>query len=123
MTAAETTSLYKIISKRVREVRKERKMNQQQLAEAVGVDRTSIVHIEQGRQRPPLHLIWSLAETLGLRPMDLIPTPEELATATATPGLDAKFFQRIEEAADGDPTILSKISQFLEEKPPKPTDE
>lgn len=66
------------IGTRVRHARKDRALSQDQLAEAVGLTRASVANIEAGRQRPPIHILISLAETFGLSVTDLLPSKAEL---------------------------------------------
>lgn len=65
--------LYREIGLRVRKERKELGFNQIELAEEVGFTRTSIVNIETGRQRPPIHVLYSIADALGVSIICLLP--------------------------------------------------
>jgi transcriptional regulator with XRE-family HTH domain len=49
------------------------KLTQDDLAERVGLSRTSITNIEQGRQKVLLHQVFLLAESLGVTPDALLP--------------------------------------------------
>ncbi len=69
--------LYKVLGQKVREYRILLKMTQDQLAKEIGLTRTSIVNIEQGRQNPPLHLIIQLAKALTVPLESLIPKEQE----------------------------------------------
>ena len=55
---------YKDIGARIRTVRLERKMTQEQLAEAVGVGTTNISHIETGNSIPSLQVMIDIINTL-----------------------------------------------------------
>ncbi len=55
---------YKDIGARIREVRLQRKMTQEQLAEAVGVGVTHISHIETGNSIPSLQVVVDIINTL-----------------------------------------------------------
>ena len=116
MTNAEIATLYNIISQRVRTARQRRGLNQQELAEKVGKDRTSIVNLESAKQKPPLHVLWSIAEHIGVTLHELIPTTDEIAAATIGSTLDAKTIAKIDEAADGNPTISLRLRRFLEDE-------
>lgn len=48
-------------------------MTQQELATAIGLTRTSIANLEAGRQRIPLHILYAIAEALGVAPTVLMP--------------------------------------------------
>jgi transcriptional regulator with XRE-family HTH domain len=114
MTQAEIETLYRIISERVRNARKRRGLNQQDLASRIGKDRTSVVNLESGKQKMPLHVLWSIAEHVGMTLHDLIPTKAEIAAAASVPTLDAKLIAKIEEVAEGDPTVSLRLRRFLE---------
>src|SRR5262245_59867222 len=64
-------------------------MTQDQLAVRVGLSRTSITNIEQGRQHVSLHQLYSIAEALQVSPEVLLPSNSEavIGTAQAAPNL------------------------------------
>lgn len=66
--------LYQRIGERIKEWRSEAKLTQGQLAEAVGVLRTSITNIEAGRQKAPLHVLYELCTVLGAEVTELLPS-------------------------------------------------
>ncbi|MBU6430514.1 MAG: helix-turn-helix domain-containing protein [Cyanobacteria bacterium REEB65] len=49
------------------------RMTQSELASVVGLTRTSVVNIEQGRQRPTLHAICEMAEAMRIDVAALLP--------------------------------------------------
>lgn len=53
--------------------RKEARLTQDEVASKVGLVRTSITNIEQGRQHVSLHLLIQLADAIGVRPQELLP--------------------------------------------------
>jgi putative transcriptional regulator len=53
------------VANRVREVRSERGLTQDRLAQAVGLTRQSIIAIEKGRFTPSIHTALALAAALG----------------------------------------------------------
>lgn len=56
----------------VRELRKERKLSQEQLAHNCGLDRTFISLLERGQRQPSLRSILAIAASLNLPPDQLI---------------------------------------------------
>ena len=64
--------LYRGIGQRIREVRAARGMTQEKLAELIHLTRTSLVNIEQGRQRLMLHSLVKIAEVLDVEPAELL---------------------------------------------------
>ena len=51
---------------RIRELRKERKLSQEELAEAVGTTRQTITSIEVGKYTASLPLAWKIAKFFSL---------------------------------------------------------
>jgi DNA-binding XRE family transcriptional regulator len=47
------------------------KLSQQELADAVGLSRASVVNVERGRHRVQIHLLYEIARVLGVEPQDL----------------------------------------------------
>lgn len=64
---------------RVRALRVERELTQEDLAEHCGLFRTYMSRIETGQANPTLTMIVALADALGVQPAELMPP----ATATA----------------------------------------
>jgi len=61
---------------RIRAARKKGRLTPQALGHLVGLSRSSIVNLELGRQRAPVHVVWNLAHALGVSVSDLVPDPE-----------------------------------------------
>lgn len=77
--------LYRRIGERLKHRREELGLKQGQLAEAVGLLRTSITNIESGRQRPPIHLLYALCAALNLEAADVLPASEEMSRPITVP--------------------------------------
>jgi transcriptional regulator with XRE-family HTH domain len=71
--------LYRTVGERLRRIRLGLEVTQAGLAEAAGVMRTSVVNLEAGRQRPPLHVLYRLCGALGVEVNDVLPSGEEVA--------------------------------------------
>jgi transcriptional regulator with XRE-family HTH domain len=61
------------VGNQIHKRRKAAKFNQEQLAEYLGMTRTSIVNIEAGRQGVPLDTFWKICNFLHCQPNDLLP--------------------------------------------------
>src|SRR5438045_4615671 len=72
------TTLYRHIGAAIRRHREARGMTQAQLASAIGLLRTSIVNLEAGRQRVPLHTLYPICAVLGIEAADVLPTVREV---------------------------------------------
>ena len=55
---------YKKLGEKIRRIRKERKLTQEQLAELAKVDPKSIVEIEAGKRNPTLRMLNKIAHAL-----------------------------------------------------------
>ena len=66
-------SLYIEFGRLLREMRIGKKLTQLEVAEKVGLSRTSITNIELGRQQMPLHMLYLIANAVGVDPQILLP--------------------------------------------------
>jgi transcriptional regulator with XRE-family HTH domain len=64
----------------VRRLREAQAMTQSELAERVGLGRTSMTNLERGKQNPPLSLLPQIARALGISCVELL----QEATSAAT---------------------------------------
>ena len=89
-------------------------MSQAKLAQELGLSRASVVNIEAGRQRTPLHVLWRIAEELQTDIALLIPDQTEFSSASTPASLTTEELAKIEEAAAGDPDTRRRLEQALE---------
>lgn len=59
--------------------------SQAQLAEIVGLDRSSVSNIEKGHQRVSIHTLYILCEALDVKPQDVLPKLQEVEDASKLP--------------------------------------
>ncbi|OGT89290.1 MAG: transcriptional regulator, partial [Gammaproteobacteria bacterium RIFOXYB2_FULL_38_6] len=59
--------------KKIRKYRKEARLTQEELADKVGISRTYMGYIEQGRSVPSLEVLEKIARVLKVKPSELIP--------------------------------------------------
>ena len=64
--------LPKIISKRIKKLRGELELTQEDLAEKVGVSRVYIGYVEQGRNTPSLEILEKIAKSLKVKLSELV---------------------------------------------------
>ena len=106
-------TLYQLLGTRIRTARARVGMSQAKLAEKLGMSRTSVVNIEAGRQHPPLHVVWSIAEELHTDVALLLPSQSEYEKEVEPIELDAKTIAKIEAAASGDPRTRRDLTAFI----------
>lgn len=68
----------RFISKRIKELRRQNKFTQEDLAQLVGLTRTSIVNIEAGNQKVTSENIWLIACAFQVGVSDLFPLPMQV---------------------------------------------
>ncbi len=66
-----------MLETRIREYRERAGMKQSELAEAVGVRRETIVHLENGRYNPSLKLAMDIAKIFGVSVEELFSFTDE----------------------------------------------
>jgi len=71
------TNLKHRVGKRLRKIRRNLDITQEQLAEAVGVTAESISNIERGKTAPSFETMEKIAEVLKVPVRDLFDFPEE----------------------------------------------
>jgi transcriptional regulator with XRE-family HTH domain len=66
-------NFYEDFGRRLAQVRRAAGLSQQALGERVALSRPSIVNVEKGRQRVPLHMLIEFAAALGVEPTNFLP--------------------------------------------------
>ncbi|HYW30162.1 MAG TPA: helix-turn-helix transcriptional regulator [Gemmatimonas sp.] len=111
-----------MIGERIAGARGHLGLSQAKLALAAGVSRVSIVNIERGRQRAPMHLLWSIASALQREVTEFIPHRDELQARLAQPHLSPAIMAQIARAAKDDPTTLRYLTDFVQRETRQPKD-
>lgn len=70
--------LYVQLGAAIRKSREGASLSQAELAEAVGLGRTSITNFESGRQHIPLHTLYDIARVLDVELVDVLPKADGL---------------------------------------------
>jgi transcriptional regulator with XRE-family HTH domain len=82
--------VYRVVGERIRDERKRQNITQDELAKEIGLTRTSITNVENGRQKLLLHTLFQIADYLGTSPVRLLPacnadTPVRLPDNLSSP--------------------------------------
>jgi len=56
----------KLLSERLKEIRKSKKMTQQELADKAGLHLTYVGHLELGKYHPTVFVMWKISKALGV---------------------------------------------------------
>lgn len=113
MTEHKTNTLYRTIGTRINEARKAKNLSQEELARKTGVSRTSIVNIERGRQRLPLHLLWQIASELNAEPSTFIPSSHEITNQPVSQSINNETIHIIEKKSQGNLETRRKLIEFF----------
>lgn len=114
MTEEDRARFYEILGNKICRLRRDGQISQEALAKKLSLSRVSIVNIEKGRQRPPLHTYWEIAETLGIPLGNIIPTVGEIVDNSGGIELDAETIAQISEAAEHDPATRRRLTDFVQ---------
>lgn len=66
-------TVYLDFGRKLKKARRTKKVTQSDLADRVGLTRTSITNIECGRQHVSLHMFLALSDAVGVQPETLLP--------------------------------------------------
>lgn len=78
------SEIYSHVGENIKSLREKKFKTQLQLANALGMTRTSIANIEKGTQRAPLDVLYKIAEVLGCNSItQLIPDLESVISKPA----------------------------------------
>jgi len=72
---SQQSAFYRQLGTNIRTCRKRSKLSQEGLATLIGLTRTSLTNIENGRQHPPLHTLCEIVEKLKVDISELLPRP------------------------------------------------
>ena len=109
----DAAALYRLVGERVRKARKRLGISQEDLAKRLGKTRTSIVNIEAGRQRPPVHVLWSIATHLKTEIALLLPSTSDFDRHMEPIELDPQTIHAIENAANGNAITRQSLVAFI----------
>lgn len=88
------SAFYSELGRRLKERRLALSLRQDQVAASLGIERTSLAHIEAARQKPALHVFLLLCRELHMAPEAIWPDLrefEEPETAPSSPELDEEI--------------------------------
>lgn len=107
--------LYQLIGEKIRTARRRVRpeLSQAGLAKKLNRSRASVVNIELGKQRAPVHVLWQIAEALKTELALLLPKADEFSERSEPIKLDAKTIAQIESAAQGDAATQRDLTQFI----------
>jgi transcriptional regulator with XRE-family HTH domain len=107
--------LFKEVGQRIRQLRESQaggraRLTQGELAEMVGLERTSITNIERGNQKVPLHILYRMCEALRVPITDVMPA---LGEVQAEPAASLEEFSFASKAVEMTPLVKQAVLERL----------
>lgn len=106
--------LYQALGRHLRVLREQHgqaagRMTQAQLADRIGMERTSITNIEKGNQKVPLHVLFRICEVLGVEPSSALPALTDVQ-ANASEVRSLSFAGRTYDAS---PKVVEAVAALM----------
>jgi transcriptional regulator with XRE-family HTH domain len=115
--------LYQTLGKKIRELRldsgRAQRMTQADLANAVGLERTSITNIEKGTQKVPLLSLYRISDALKVPLDELLPSMSDVQTESGQRTADVQSIVS-EQAEVGRPMLGRALGNILGSTPGEP---
>lgn len=109
MTESAEKEFYKALGQLIKQARTNAKLKQEAFASMLNLSRASIVNIEKGRQRPPIHLLWDIGKALNISVTKLLPvvsTPDEI---------NNDWKKIISDKSNGNTEVKQRLFRFVQE--------
>ena len=100
-------AVYSLLGKRVSEIRNQKDLSQENLAEWTGLTRASVANIEKGRQRIFVHQLFRFAQALNVEVTELLPTESEVMDASV-PAAERQYLDRLKASSSSQKTKSNK---------------
>lgn len=102
------SELYNWIGKKIASIRQEQGLSQTQLADKIGLTRSSVANIEKARQFPPIHILFKISVSLSISIEDIIPTKSQHLNE------NSGLLEEIERMQNLDEDDKGKLVRFVE---------
>jgi len=113
LTKEEQENFYKKLGLQIRIARKNAKYKQEILALELGLTRTSLVNIEHGNQKIPLHILLDLARILEVEMIELLPTMNSLNIFNLSKKSESSLSKEVEQKVDNLDRAMEKLKHFI----------
>lgn len=106
--------LYRLLGDRLRTLREasighSKRLTQADLAQQVGLERTSITNIEKGNQKVPLHVLYRMCDVFGVSTSDVLPPVADVRPSATTLFENVEFSGKQFEVPPMAASFLSKL--------------
>jgi len=107
------TFFYEKLGENIKEARRRQNMNQEELGEKLGLSRVSVVNIETGKQRLPLHVLGDISDILKVKISELVPDIANQQDNMGDNSIDPNTFSKILRESNDDSNSPEKVINYL----------
>ncbi|WP_207511079.1 helix-turn-helix transcriptional regulator [Longitalea luteola] len=101
--------IYNALGLRIKEEREKANYKQTTFASLLQISRASLVNIEKGRQRAPIHVVYEISRLLKLPITDLLPDLNKIMDTEVNKSIQ----QKIEKKSAGNQDLQQKLMEFV----------
>ena len=109
LTETQENLLYRKIGDTIRKEREKVNYKQVPFAQALNISRASLVNIEKGRQRAPLHILYNISRLLKIEISDLLPDFKALSQLDKEKELELV----VDQHSAGNSEFRNKLMEFI----------
>lgn len=95
----------KLLGRKIKEIRKNHNLTQEQLSELIGIETSSLSGIESGRFFPSLHVLDKVAEILNIELVEFF----KFSTVDIPENLDCELEKLIKKQKEKDKILIYKM--------------
>lgn len=107
------TLFYEKLGENIKEARRRQNMNQEELGVKLGLSRVSIVNIETGKQRLPIHVLGDITNILKVKMSELVPEVVSQANNILDTSIDPNTLNKIIRESKDDSNSPEKVINYL----------
>lgn len=108
--------IYVAVGEKVRAARLARNLTQEQVADRIGLERSSVANIERGTQRLPIHVLYRIAAALDFPFIDLLPPSPTKSDVIKSVSVDISKGLRNVVVPEGVASILANLNLSMDSK-------
>lgn len=107
------TYFYEKLGENIKEARRRQNMNQEELGEKLGLSRVSVVNIETGKQRLPIHVLGDITDILKVKMSELVPDVSNRPINEGESAIDPDTFNKIIRESNEHSDSPEKVINYL----------
>ena len=110
------TAFYHKIGELIKDSRKLKNVNQETLSNQLGISRVSLVNIENGKQRAPIHVLMEISSLLNVPLKELLPELFPVEADDIDPSIISKIHKEAGSGSDSGDKAIDFVKSFIQKK-------